>query len=259
MSILELTGHRIHYRWDGPEDKPVLLLSHSLGASMSLWDPQIPEFSQHFRVLRYDGRGQGQSSIPPGPYTVDQLGGDALALLDGLGIPTASFCGLSMGGAVGQWLGLHAPERLHKLVLCNTAAKIGTTEIWNSRIDTVLKEGVRAIVPIQIARWFTPGFIAKDPESIARSRQMLESVDPSGYAANCAALREMDFREAIKHITVPTLLVAGSDDPVTVPADLQYLADYIPAAQYVELSASHLSNVEAPEQFNREVLSFLLK
>jgi 3-oxoadipate enol-lactonase len=209
--------------------------------------------------LRYDGRGHGQSSIPPGPYTVDQLGRDALALLDGLGIATASFCGLSMGGAVGQWLGLHAPERLHKLVLCNTAAKIGTADTWNSRIATVRDEGMAAIVPAQLTRWFTAGFLTQAPDAVERVRATLASVDPSGYAANCAALRDMDFREAIKNIPVPTLLVAGSDDPVSVPADLKYLADHIPTAQYVELSASHLSNVEAPEQFNRAVLTFLLE
>ena len=259
MSFLELTDSRIHYRWDGPADKPVLLLSHSLGATLSLWDPQVPDFSEHFPVLRYDARGHGQSSIPPGPYTVEQLGGDALALLDGLGIEGVSFCGLSMGGAVGQWLGIHAPQRLKKLVLCNTAAKIGSADIWNSRIDTVLNEGVQAIVPVQLARWFTPAFQENDPEAIARARGLLESADPAGYAANCAALRDMDQREAIRNITVPTLLVAGTYDPVTPPSDLKYLAANIPSAQYIELPASHLSNVEASEQFNRAVLRFLLE
>jgi 3-oxoadipate enol-lactonase len=259
MPFLEQSHLRVHYLWDGPEERPVLLLSHSLGATLSLWDPQIPDFASHFRVLRYDTRGHGQSSVPPGPYNFDQIGSDVLGLLDGLGIESAFFCGLSMGGVVGQWLGIHAPGRLKKLVLCSTAAKIGNAETWNSRIDTVLNQGVSAIAPIQVARWFTPEFQANAPEAIARASQLLESADPAGYAACCAALRDMDFREAINNITTPTLAVAGLHDPVTPPADLKYLVEHIPAAQYAELPASHLSNIEASEQFNRTVLRFLLE
>jgi 3-oxoadipate enol-lactonase len=258
-SFIDLPGVRLHYRWDGAEDKPVLVLSHSLGAAISLWEPQLPDFSRSFHVLRYDARGHGQSSIPPGPYTIDQLGGDVVGLLDALGIQTASFCGISMGGAVGQWLGVHARERLHKLVLSNTAAKIGDAQGWDARIATVLADGVAPIVPGQLDRWFTPGFHKSAPGSVERAGEMLASCDAAGYAANCAALREMDQSETIKEITTPTLLIAGTYDPATTVAQMTYLADNIAGSQYVEFPVAHLSNVEAASQFNETVLRFLLE
>jgi 3-oxoadipate enol-lactonase len=257
MPSISISDVTIHYRWDGPEDKPVLVLSHSLGAALSLWDPQVPEFSKSFRVLRYDARGHGQSSIPPGPYTIDQLGGDVVALLDALGIQTASFCGISMGGSVGLWLGVHAPGRLRKLVLCNTAAKIGEPKAWTTRIEAVLANGLAPIVPGQLERWFTPAFRQSSPEAVARAGEMLASADPGGYVANCAALCAMDQTDTIEHISTPALLIAGTYDLATTPAQMKYLADNIVGSRYVEFPIAHLSNIEVASQFNEAVLAFL--
>ena len=223
-----------------------------------MWDWQIPEFSREFRVLRYDQRGHGKSSVSPGPYSIEQLGCDVLALVDRLGIERFCFCGLSMGGMVGQWLGVESPERLTGLVLCNTAAKIGTIESWNTRIELVLKGGVEAAIPLVLDRWFTPDFQKNEPDVVARNREMLVSTSPAGYVAGCAAVRDMDQREAVHNICVRTLVIAGAHDPVTPPAEGRYLADNIAGASYVELAAAHLSNVEAPAEFNSAVLQFLV-
>jgi 3-carboxy-cis,cis-muconate cycloisomerase len=255
--FIDLSDVRIHYRWDGPPYKPVLVLANSLGTNLTLWDAQIPDFLAHFRVLRYDKRGHGHSSAPPGPYTIEQLGRDVLALLDGLGVEQCYFCGLSIGGMIGQWLAVNAPERLIKLVLCNTAAKIGTVESWNTRMDLVTAGGVEAAIPLVLTRWFTPAFQKTAPEVVARTRKMLASTNAAGYVATCAAIRDMDQREAVSKIKVKTLVAAGSCDSVTPPADGKYLADSIAGASYVELPAAHLSNVEAPEEFNASVIEFL--
>ena len=255
---ITLQGVRTHYRWDGASDKPVLLLSNGLGTNLNMWEPQLPEFAKHFRLLRFDQRGHGQSSVPPGPYTIEQLGSDVLALLDDLGIEHCCFCGLSMGGMIGQWLGVNAPERLTGLVLCNTAAKIGTHESWNTRIELVLKGGVEAAVPLVLERWFTPAFLESAPEVVARTRKMLVSTPAEGYMANCAAIRDMDQRETVRHIAAKTLVIAGSEDRVTPPSEGRYLADAIAGAGYIELPAAHLSNVEAPDKFNSAVLEFLV-
>ena len=219
---------------------------------------EMAELSKHFRILRYDTRGHGHSSTPPGPYSIELLGRDAIAMLDAFGIESCSFCGLSMGGMIGQWLGLNAAARIHKLVLCNTAAMIGSAEIWNSRIASVSTGGLHAIIPTVLERWFTPQFRNDHPETIARIRTMIERTDPSGYIACCAALRDADMREAVQRIGIPTLVIAGTHDPATPPADGKFLADSIGGAKYVELNVSHLSNIEAAEVFNSAVLEFLL-
>jgi 3-carboxy-cis,cis-muconate cycloisomerase/3-oxoadipate enol-lactonase len=258
-SHIDLAGLRIHYQWSGAAEKPVLVLSNSLGADMSMWDEQVPLLSEHFRLLRYDVRGHGRSSSPPGPYSVELLSRDLLALLDGLGVVDFCFCGLSMGGLIGQWLAIHAAPRIHSLVLCNTGARIGNAEVWNARMNAVLKDGMATIVPIVLDRWFTPSFRQSHPEVEARARGMLEAANPNGYAACCGAIRDADLRSDLQRIHVPCLVVAGTHDPSTPPADGQFLGANIAGAQYVELNASHISNVEASEAFNRAVLDFLLK
>jgi 3-oxoadipate enol-lactonase len=248
----------IHYELEGELGLPVLALSNSLGMNLSMWDPQLPEFSKHFRVLRYDARGHGGSPVTPGPYSIEQLSWDVVALLDSLNIETASFCGLSMGGMVGQWLGSNAASRLNKLVLCNTLPKIGTAEGWNARIEKVRAGGVMAVVPETLERWFTPGFRAARPEVIAATARMLEATDREGYAASCAAVRDMDQRHTAAEIRVPTLIVASTEDPVTPPEEEQFLLEQIAGAKYFELKAAHLSNVEAADEFTSGVLKFLL-
>ncbi len=257
MPFADSNGARLNYRFDGPADTPVLVLSNSLGTNLSMWDPQIPALAAQFRVLRYDTRGHGQSSVTPGPYSVTQLGRDVVGLLDALEIERAHFCGLSMGGVTGMWLGVYAPERINRLVLCNTAAKIGAADMWNARIETVRTNGLSAVAETQAQRWFTPAFVAKTPDVIAATRQMIASTSPEGYAANCGAIRDMDQRETISRIRARTLVIGGLHDPVISAADLRYLVDTIPGAKLVELDASHLSNVEAPVEFTKVLVNFL--
>lgn len=262
MPTLSLPDGDLYYQLDGPATAPVLLLSNSLGTHLGMWDGQIPALTEHFQVLRYDTRGHGQSLVSAGPYSIAQNGRDVLALLDGLTIQRVSFCGLSMGGLIGQWLMLNAPERLNRVVLCNTAARIASPEIWNPRIEMVLRDGAAAMQALRdatISRWFTPQFTQQHPDTVNRLVQMLATTSPTGYAANCSAVRDADFREQIALAVLPALIVCGTQDPVTSVADGQFLADAIKGAELVELPAAHLSNVEASELFSTQVLGFLLK
>ncbi len=261
MPTVKLADGELNYRLDGPADAPLLVLSNSLGTSLGMWDTQVPAFSEHFRLLRYDSRGHGDSLVTPGPYTIDQLGGDVLALIDALGIERFAFCGLSMGGLTGQWLGIHAGERLTRLVLCNTGAKIGTDAIWNERIASVVQGGEQAMRDMRdasAARWFTPGFAARQPEQVQRLTRMIATTSPQGYAASCAAVRDADHRERLGVIGVPTLIVCGVHDPVTTPEHGRFMQQRIAGARLLELEAAHLSNVEAGDAFTRPVLDFLL-
>jgi len=257
MPYADLPGVRLHYRLDGDESLPVLVLSNSLGTNLDMWTPQVAAFTKHFRVLRYDTRGHGASSVPAGPYKIEQLGADVIGLLDDLQIERAHFCGLSMGGITGMWLALAHPQRLSKLVLCNTAAYIGPPENWTNRAAAVERDGVESIAPAVVDRWLTPGFAAKRPELVKYLRGMLGATDAQGYAANCLAVRDADLREQIKHIALPTLVIAGSGDLPTPPRDGQYLAQTIPGARFVELEAAHISNLQQVELFTRTVLDFL--
>jgi 3-oxoadipate enol-lactonase len=257
MSFADLAGARFHYRFDGAEGAPVLVLSNSLGTNLSMWDAQMPALTERFRVLRYDSRGHGRSAATPGPYTIEQLGYDALALIDALALERVRFCGLSMGGMVGQWLGAHAPQRLSQMVLCNTAARIGTPDVWNTRIEAVNKGGMAAIVDGVVARWYTPAFIAATPGAIAATREMLLTTPAQGYIASCVAVRDMDQRDSTASIAVPTLVIAGTHDGVTPPEAARFLAERIPGASYVELDAAHLSNVEAEAAFTSALTQFL--
>lgn len=260
MPAVRLADGDLNYLLEGPAGAPVLVLSNSLGTDLHMWDAQVPAFTRHFRVLRYDTRGHGQSLVSEGPYRIDQLGRDVLALLDALDIPKAHFCGLSMGGLIGQWLAINAPERIQHLVLCNTAAKIGTPEVWNPRIDAVLAGGVQAMADLRdasISRWFTPDFAEAQPEKVEAIVGMLARTSPQGYAANCAAVRDADFREQLAVIQAPTLVVCGSGDPVTTPEHGRFMQARIAGAELVEFPAAHLSNVQAGEAFSQRVLAFL--
>lgn len=257
MSNFEHAGVRLHYQVEGREGAPWLVLSNSLGTTLQMWDPQMPALLQHFRVLRYDTRGHGGSSVPPGPYSIDQLGGDVIALMDAVGIQRAHFCGLSMGGMTGIWMGIHQPRRLDRLVLCNTAAQIGTAEAWNARIATVSAQGMEAVTGAVIERWFTPPYVARAPQQVEQVRAMLLATDRAGYAANCAAVRDMDQRSGAATIGVPTLVIAGTHDQATPARDGEWLAQQIPGARYLELDAAHLSNWEQAEQFTRGLTGFL--
>ena len=256
MSFVEIGELRTHYALTG-DTEPVLVLSNSLGTDFSMWEPQMAALQGRFRILRYDTRGHGQSSVTPGEYTIEQLGRDVLGLLDSLRLDRVHFCGLSMGGMIGIWLGINAPSRLHRQVLCNTAARIGTKEMWNARIATVCKEGMKSVAAAVIERWFTSGFRESFPEKVARAHQMLENTTPAGYTACCAAIRDMDQREAVARIDVPTLVIYGGSDSVIPRADAHFLADRIRGAKEIELAAAHLSSVEQADAFTEAVSNFL--
>jgi len=222
-----------------------------------MWAPQIAAFARDHRVLTYDTRGHGQSSVSRGPYTVKQLAEDLITLLDALQLPNFSYCGLSLGGIIGMHLAVHLPERLKKLVLCNTAPKIGTEEAWNSRISAVEKGGMAAITDAVLQRWYTAQFRETSPAAVLQTKEMLLNTSPEGYIGCCAAVRDMDQREAIQQIQTPALIVAGTQDPVTTLADAKVMVESIRGAQLLELNAAHLSNVEAAEQFTAGVSRFL--
>ncbi len=257
MPQAQLADVRIHYQLDGAENKPVLVMSNSLGTTLDMWAPQVAALSAHFRLLRYDTRGHGQSEVTSGPYSIPQLGADVLGLLDHLGIKKAHFCGLSMGGITGMWLASSHPERIERLVLSNTAALIGPADAWTTRADKVRQEGMASIASAVVSKWLTPDYAAQHPEQVASLVAMLEATPADGYAANCIAVRDADYREAVKKITAPTLVIAGAGDIPTPPPDGRYLAEAIPGAQYVELAGAHLSNQQEPERFSKAVLAFL--
>lgn len=250
-------GCRIHYRFDGREDGPVLLLSNSLGTTLEMWDPQVEALAGGSRVLRYDSRGHGRSSAPAGPYTIERLGRDVLALLDALALDRVTFCGLSKGGMVGIWLGIHAGHRLERLVLANTSAHIGAPEVWSQRIATVESQGMKAIVPGVIERWFTSGFRERSPDAVARIAAMLEATSPVGYVGCCAAVRGMDQRADLDRISVPTLVIGGRHDLATPMDQARLIAQRVPRTQLVELDAAHLANIEQAAAFTRALAEFL--
>ena len=257
MPSVRIQDLEVNYMLTGAADAPALVFSNSLGANLSMWDLQIPELEKQFRVLRHDTRGEGRTSVTPGPYTIEQLAGDVLHLMDHLGIGRAHFCGLSMGGMIGMWLALNAEKRLNKVVLSNTAAKIGKAEAWNARIENVRRGGMAAVSTAVCERWFTPAFRASSPEIFAGAQRMIESMPPEGYAACCAAVRDFDARQRVGQIRVPTLVITGKQDAATPAADGRSLAQQIPGARYVELNAAHISNIEASEQFTSELIKFL--
>ncbi len=259
MAFAELKDVRLHYRVDGDPSRPALLLSNSLGATLDMWAPQVDAFAQHFYLVRYDTRGHGQSSVTPGPYTIAQLGQDAVDLLDHLGIRRANFAGVSMGGLTGQWIALNHADRLIRLALCNTAAYIGPPENWTNRAAKVQAEGVGAIADAVVARWLTEGYAAQNPALLKNLRDSLAANAGEGYAAACLAVRDADFREQLKQVSVPTLVVAGTHDVPTPPKDGQFLAANIPGAEYLELAGAHLTNLEDVQRYNEALIAFFQK
>lgn len=248
----------LNYMLEGPEDAPVLVMANSLGTTLNMWDDQAPALRERFRLLRYDHRGHGGSSVPPGPYSIGDLGQDVLAMLDRLGIEHVSFCGLSIGGMVGMWLASEEPERFERLVLCCTSARLGPPDAWETRARTVRAEGVRAVADAVLERWFTPPFHEERPEVVGWARKMLEGTPAEGYAGCCEAIRDMDLRDRLGNISAPTLIIAGADDPATPPEHGGLIRDLVPDARLEVIpQAAHLANVEQPETVTREVLDFL--
>jgi len=257
MPFADLADVRLHYRFDGPVGAPVLMLSNSLGTDLAMWEAQMPRLTRDHRVLRYDTRGHGQSAVPPGPYTIAHLGRDVVALHDHLALDRVTFCGLSLGGMTGMWLGIHAKARVARLVLANTTARIARPDLYEARIAKVNADGMAAIAGDVLPRWFTPQFIAREPATVATIKTMLERTPAAGYVACCAAVRDMDQRDEVDAIASPTLVIVGTRDGATPPADGRFLAERIPGARLAELDASHLSNIEAAPAFNATLASFL--
>lgn len=246
----------------GPEGAPVLVFSNSLGTTLDMWDAQARTFSSQYRVLRYDTRGHGASVVSPGPYQFAQLGGDVLAILDSLGIDQAHFCGISMGGLTGLWLGVHAGARMRSITVANSAAKIGAEAGWRDRAALVRANGAAAMQTLadsSPSRWFTEGFIASQPQVVQTAQAWIAGIAPEGYASCCEALAVEDLRADIARIQTPTLLVGGSADPVTTVADAEAMHAAIAGSELATVPASHLSNLEVPQAFDLALGSFLQK
>jgi 3-oxoadipate enol-lactonase len=248
----------LRYRIDGPDDGRALVLGNSIGTTAGLWDEQMPAFVRDFRVVRYEHPGHGGSPSPPGPYSIEVLAGDVLALLDRLGIERASFAGISLGGMVAMSIGTNAPERVDRLALCCTSAGLGRPDHWTARAATVRAEGMAVMVEPTLERWLTLSFRTAHPAAVARLAAMLGGVDPDGYAGCCEAIGAMDQRESIAAITAPTLVLAGADDPATPPSHAETIHDRIAGSTLVVLDgAAHLANIDRPEAFTDAVLAHL--
>jgi len=257
MPMIDADGCLLNVSVDGRDRGPPLMLSNSLGCALQMWEPQMAALTKQFRVVRYDQCGHGKSGVPLGPYSMERFGKAVLAILDGLKIERAHFCGLSMGGFTGMWLGRLAPKRFDKLVLSNTAAKIGDPVIWNGRIQTVLGKGMSAIVDGVLERWFTKTFREKAAPTVADIRAMLLATPPHGYAGCCAAIRDMDQRWDIGAIGLPTLIIAGAHDPATTVKNAELIAGRIAGSKLMKLDAAHLSNIEQSKQYTGTIEKFL--
>lgn len=257
MAFLALDRHRLHYRIDGPDDAPWLTFCNSLGTDLSMWQPQVDALSARFRILRYDRRGHGQSSAPPGPYDIDALGADVLALWDHLGVERSHFCGLSIGGLTGQWLGVNASGRLHSLTVAATAAKIGTADTWQARIAQVGQGGLAPLRAGTAERWFTPAFAATHAAQVDDILQRFEATTVAGYVGCCHAVATADFRDQLGRIAVRTLAIAGDDDPVCPVADLQQIAEGVQHGRALTVPGRHICNLESPAAFTAALVAHL--
>jgi 3-oxoadipate enol-lactonase len=247
----------INVEVEGPSDAPVLMMSNSLGTDLHMWDLQAPTFAKNFRLVRYDRRGHGKSGVPKGPYSMAMLGRDALAVMDGLALKTVNWCGLSMGGMVGQWLGANAPERIGRLILSNTHSYYPDKTIWNDRITFAREKGLAAAVGPTMERWFTKEFREHTPDAIARMSEMFLKTQLEGFLGCCAAVRDMDLRDTHARITAPTLVIVGRKDPATPPEAGEEIQKRIMGAKLAALDAAHISNVEQPQAYIDTVLGFL--
>jgi 3-oxoadipate enol-lactonase len=258
MPQIEANGIAIRYRMEGPADAPVVLFSNSLGTRLEMWDPQMPALTQRFRALRYDSRGHGESAAPEGPYSIELLAEDAIGLLDALGLERVHFCGLSKGGMIGQMLGAKHGDRLLSLTLCSTACYMEPKHLWDERIKVANEQGMAALADAVVERWFTEAYRAEPGIVVERVRAMILNTPAQGYAACCAAIRDMDLREAITSIRVPTQIIMGADDPATTPAKGEEIQARIPGSKLeVMPDAAHLLNIEQDVAFDASLRSFL--
>jgi 3-oxoadipate enol-lactonase/4-carboxymuconolactone decarboxylase len=253
-----INNRRLFYRLEGSPGSPVLVLSHSIGADHGMWAPQMPDLVSHFQVLRYDIRGHGASDAPQGDYSIEELGREVLGLVDSLKISEFAFCGLSLGGAIGQWLALHAPNRITRLVLASTSPQFGPRANWDTRRKAILEGGMAAVIDLVMERAFLPATLARGDAFAQAVRSVVLGIDPVGYAGCCAALRDMEHTQLLRQIRVPTLVVVGDRDIATPwSGHGEILAREIPNAKVVRLPAAHLSNIDRPRSFTAALFSFL--
>jgi 3-oxoadipate enol-lactonase len=243
---------------DGPRDAPALVLLDSLGSSLEMWDPQVDPLARDYRVVRFDLRGHGRSPSPRGPYEIADLGADVLALMDRLAIDRAHLCGLSLGGMIALWLAQAVPQRVDRLVLCCTSARLEPSEAWTARAATVRAGGTEAVVDAVVGRWFTPPFAASHPDLVARMRAMFTANDAEGYASCCEAIAAMDLRPGLGSVVAPTLLIAGADDPAIPPVHSERIAAAIEGARVLVVpKGAHLPNIEQPDLVTAAILDHL--
>ena len=248
----------LKYEFRGKRGSPALAFTGSLGTDLTMWQPQADVLKPHFCTVRYDIRGHGRSPVPPGPYSMDDLGSDLLALFDRLGIERASLCGLSIGGMISMWVAAHAPERVDRLVLCSTSAQLGPRESWLERAATVRSEGVEAVADAVLERWFTPGFAAAHPDVIDRMRAQLLATPREGYAGCCEAIADMDLTPVLPTIGAPTLVMSAADDPSTPPEHGRRIAELIPGATFEIIpGARHIANIERADVVTPLIQRFL--
>jgi 3-oxoadipate enol-lactonase len=257
LQTVQTTPRGIAWRADGPPTAPAILLLGSLGTTSDIWRPQIQPLSERYRVIRLDTRGHGQSAVPAGDYTLDDLGADALGVLDAAGVERAAVCGISLGGMTAMWLAAHAPERVRALVPVSTGLKIGVRTTWEERILQVRSAGTASVAGSAMGRWLTDRFRRGHPDVVAWCREMLADCPADGYIGCCAILRDADLHGVAQRIVTPTLVIVGREDPVTPPADAHEIADHIAGARLMTLDASHICTVERPDEFNEAVLGFL--
>lgn len=257
MPMIDADSCLLNVTVDGRDSGPTLMLSNSLGATMQMWEPQMAALTKLFRVIRYDRRGHGKSGTPPGPYSMDRFGKDVIAILDDLNIEKVHWCGLSMGGMVGQWLGANAPQRIEKLILANTTCYYPDPTNWNNRIKSIRESGLAAVADGVIAAWLTADFREREPQITARMKAMLLASPVQGYIACCEALRTLDQRALLPRIKAKTLVIAGRHDNSTTVEAAEFIRSHIPGASMTILDAAHISNVERSHEFTEAVAGFL--
>jgi 3-oxoadipate enol-lactonase len=251
------TGTRIAYSTAGRPWRPSLIVTHSLGSDHRMWEPQVQALKEQYYIVSIDNIGHGESDVPVGDYTVADMAAGVLAVADAEQLERFHYCGLSVGGITGQYLGVHHAGRLLSLTVSNTAAKIGAPELWSERIDIARSQGMGALVDGVIARWFSPDFAERNPQRFALAKETFLATDPNGYAGVCAALRDGDLRDAVGSIALPTMVIGGANDQATPIEQARWLHDQIEGSRLVELDAAHLSNLDRQPEFTAVLEQFL--
>lgn len=256
QTISNRQGKQLAVYTEDLKDAPVLVFSNSLGTDHGMWQPQVNELKSHFNVITYDTRGHGESEVIS-DTTLQNLAEDVVDILDALHIEKAHFCGISMGGITGLWLGIHHPDRFNSITVANSAAKIGQAEAWLSRAESVEQNGLAELVKTTHTRWFSEKFDYQHNVVAQTTIQSLANTPARGYANACRALAHADLRDEIAQIQIPVLLIAGTADPVTTVADAEFMQNAIKNSQIAKLEASHLSNIEQPQRFTQELTRFI--